>query len=353
MDRNSTKNDLMLGRRRLLIGAASAIAAPSILHARNIDTKQLVYVSYGGTTQEAQEKTIHKSFEANTGIKILSTTGPDIAKLKAQVMTGNVEWDVVSFIGSQALAAQKAGLLEKLDYQIINTSGLAIGKEEYCVPWYVYGGGMAYDPKRTPPEHAPKNWVEFWDSDNFPGRRGLRSRPDENLELALVADGVDPKSLYPLDVNRAFKSLDRIKPHVAKWIAETPQTISLLQTNEIDFVFTYSSRAEQAQANGNSIAYIYKHNIVTPSYLCIPKGSRNKKSAMELINFYLQKDQQADFVNITHYTPVNSAARILLTPEAKASQIDLTDNETIITNVEWWADNFAEVNHRFSEWRIS
>ena len=29
---------------------------------------------------------------------------------------------------------------------------------------------------------------------------------------------------------------DLIKPYVAKWIAETPQTISLVQSNEIDFL---------------------------------------------------------------------------------------------------------------------
>ena len=35
--------------------------------------------------------------------------------------------------------------------------------------------------------------------------------------LALLADGVAPSKLFPLDLDRAFHKLDQIKPNVAVW----------------------------------------------------------------------------------------------------------------------------------------
>ena len=168
-----------------------------------------------------------------------------------------------------------------------------------------------------------------------------------------MADGVSAKKLYPCDVDRAFRSLDRIKSHVGKWIPETPQTISLVQNNEIDFVFTYSGRVEAAKRQGISMEYVYESNIVTPSYMCVPKGVKNKDAAMKLVSYFMRADLQAAFCNIMGYTPVKRAGMNFLAPEVKARQPDLDHPNTAVTNVDWWAENFSEVNKRFKEWMIS
>ena len=54
--------------------------------------------------------------------------------------------------------------------------------------------------------------MDYWDAKKFPGPRGMYNAPTYILEFALIADGVPKDKLYPLDVPRAFKSLDRIKP---------------------------------------------------------------------------------------------------------------------------------------------
>jgi putative spermidine/putrescine transport system substrate-binding protein len=347
-------------RRDLLKGAggtalwAGMLATPALLAPkRAVAADSLVYVSYGGATQDAEVEAFLKPFEADAGVKVISANGPDIAKLKAQVMTGNAEFDVIDFIGSQAIAADRAGVLEKLDYSVIDKTDMTVPAEAAGYPFYVYGGGIAYDPARHPDGKHPTDWAQFWDVKAFPGRRGLRSRPDENLELALMADGVPAKQLYPLDVDRAFRSLDRIKPYVAKWIVETPQTISLVQGNEIDFVFTYSGRVQAARKQGVSIAYVYEANIVTPAYTCVAKGTRNKGAAMKLTSYFARPDRQALFCNILGYSPVKRAALKLLTPETMAQQPRLDDPKTAVTNVTWWADNFIEVNKRFKEWLLT
>lgn len=335
-----------------LIGVG-LLAAPAILSRRAAAADSLVYVSYGGATEDAEVESFLKPFTADTGINVIAANGPDIAKLKAQAMTGNAEWDVVDFIGSQAIAADRAGVLEKIDYTVVDDTDMFVPKEEASFPFYVYGGGIAYDPARHPDGKHPTDWEQFWDVKAFPGRRGLRDRPDENLELALMADGVPAKKLYPLDVDRAFRSLDRIKPHVAKWIVETPQTISLLQSNEIDFVFTYSGRVQAARKQGVSIAYVYDANIVTPAYTCVAKGTRNKSAAMKLASYFAKPERQAQFCNILGYSPIKRSAIKLLTPETLAQQPKLDDPKTAVTDIKWWADNFVDVNKRFKDWLIT
>lgn len=343
-----------MDRRKFLAFGGGVIAAPAILTpSSGLAAERIVFVSFGGSTQEAQDRTIVKPFSKETGIEVISTSGPDVAKLKAQVRTGNIEWDVVNLTGPQAVAAEREGLLEKIDYSIVDSSDMFLPKRDMTLPWYSYGGGIAYDPKRHPEGKHPRDWAQFWDAKAFPGRRGLRTRPDETLELALLAEGVPAKQLYPLDVDRAFKALEKIKPHVTKWITETPQTISLVQNNEIDFVYTYSGRVEAAKRQGVSIDYVYENNLVTASFMCVPKGTKNKAAAMKLVNAFLRPDLQAAFCNAMSYTPVKRAAMQLLTPEVRAHQPNLDDPRTAVCDVEWWADNFAEVNKRFKEFLLT
>lgn len=342
------------GRRPVLAALGAALAAPAVIvPTRASAAERIVFVGWGGTTQEAQQRTIVDPFMKETGIEVISTSGPDVAKLKAQVRTGNIEWDVLSLPGPQAVAAAREGLLEKIDYSIVDATDVFLPGKEMTLPWYSYGGGIAYDPKRHPAGKHPRTWPQFWDTKAFPGRRGLRARPDETLEVALLADGVPAKQLHPLDVARAFKALDRIKPYVPKWIVETPQTITLVQNKEVDFVYTYNGRVEAAQRQGISIDYVYSNNLVTPGFMAVAKGTRNRAAAMKLVNAFLRAEWQAGFCNAMGYSPNKRAAMALLTPEVRAHQPNLDDPNTGVVDVEWWADNFAEVNKRFKEFLLT
>lgn len=343
--------DSLSRRKFLTITAAGLTAIPLSGRVAFAQTGSLVWVGYGGSTQDAQRVAFVDPFTKDTGINVTAAAGPDLAKLQAQVQTGNMEWDVLSVIGSQAIRAGASGLLEAIDYNVVDKEGLEVEPLEYCAPYYAYGGGIAYDPKRNP--NPPTTWKEFWDVDTFPGRRGLRNRPDENLEIALMADGVPAKELYPLDVDRAFASLDRIKPHVSHWIPQTPETISLLARNEIDYVFTYSGRVEAAQKDGQSIAYVYENNVVTAAYLAVAKGSANRDAAMRLVSYFLKPELQAAYCDEMGYAPTKAAARELMSPEVLARQPDLAAPGTAVTDNTWWAEHGDAVTTRFKSWLLS
>src|SRR5688572_31994325 len=85
-----------ISRRRFLgasTGALAGAALPRVVRAQG--KKELVFVGFGGSYQDGQTKALFEPFEKETGIKVVQTTGVDIAKLRAQVQSKNVEWDLI------------------------------------------------------------------------------------------------------------------------------------------------------------------------------------------------------------------------------------------------------------------
>jgi hypothetical protein len=163
--------------------------------------------------------------------------------------------------------------------------------------------------------------------------------------------GVD---LYPLDVERAFRLLNKIKPHVNNWIAQTPQTISLIQTNELDFTYAYKSRVLSAQESGVSMDIVDTHPLVTNTYVCVGKGTRNKTVVMRFLNELLSPEMQAAFVNYNIGNgPITNNAGPLIKPDVAKLVPDLKSPKVALTDDAWWADNYEKVAPRLKEWLLT
>jgi len=91
----------------------------------------------------------------------------------------------------------------------------------------------------------------------IPGRRGFYRNPKGVLEAALLADGVAPKDLYPLDVDRPSRAR-QIKSHVAVWWTSGAQNTQLLQNGEVDMADTWSARAFAAIDAGAPVQIVWK-----------------------------------------------------------------------------------------------
>lgn len=352
----------MTTRRRFLGGAArlaggAAIGGPLILTSRKSHAAGRVVVgTYGGSFADALNEAYFKPFTADTGIEVLVTTPAELGKLKAQVMTNNVEWDIVEPLTSEVLTAANDGLLEPIDYSVVKVPELIYpeAKQKYWLCLLVYSSGIGFDQKRTPDGKHPTTWAEFWDVKKFPGRRGLRSTANDTIELVLLADGVDPKKLYPLDVDRAFKMLDKIKPHVQKWIATSTQTTQLIQQNELDFTNTYSGRVFAARREGVPLGFSLEQVIVHLDYFAVPKGAKNKAGAMQLLNSVISNpERQANFFKIISYGPVTRKGYEACDPKLRATWLpDPTSPNHVVADEKWWGapGRYEEVTKRLKAW---
>ena len=335
-----------------VVGAASIVAAPYVI-SNSKAAESISFVTWGGRYRRNIEKAFTHPFTEETGIEVVISDTPDMAVVRAQVQSGNVQWDVFDAVGQQAAAGQNEDLWEPLDKSIVDTDNLTGPVTDHIVGFYIWSGGIMWVPSRHEGSEVPMNFRQLWDTNRFPGRRAFRARAYENLEIALLADGTDPQDLYPLDVERAFSSLNRIKDSVANWVSATPQTIELLRTNEVDYSYGYSGRVVAAQDDGIDIDMSLEQTINGTEYLTALRGTRKREAAMRFIDFCLRPDRQAEFSELMIYHPVRGSALANIAEPARRWLPDLEAPQNILLDDLWWGENDAVVSERFQEWMLT
>src|SRR5262249_23762536 len=126
MNKHQTFADNTIDRRRVLsaIGAAgTALAAPTLFtpNALAQRAQELVVVHWGGAGGDANRKAYFEPFSKETGIRIIEQTGPGMEKVKAQLDSGTVTWDVLVDIGAfRMFQGAQLDLLEKIDYNVVS-----------------------------------------------------------------------------------------------------------------------------------------------------------------------------------------------------------------------------------------
>jgi putative spermidine/putrescine transport system substrate-binding protein len=112
---------------------------------------------------EAKRKVLYEPFTKETRIPIVKVAGPELVKMKVQIQSKDVEWDVVDVLGSWLPICDKSDLLEPIDESIVNRKGIVKPVyREHAVGATIYAGGIAYlsDQMGAQGKH-PTNWLEF------------------------------------------------------------------------------------------------------------------------------------------------------------------------------------------------
>ena len=343
-------------RRTFLAGSAGAGVAASwpliiVPGKAKASQHELLIAIDGGRIGDARVDTIIKPFEKETGIKAVAVFPTrTISKFKSMVLTKNYDYDVSIRGGSQALVAENEGLLERIPGHIGMSGMLDSEWEKYesAVADIFYTDGIAYDTKRNSKAH--KDWKEFWDTHKFPGRRALWAIGEEVLEAALMADGADAKNLYPLDVDRAFKSLEKVKDAINIWNPGHARSLQLVQSGEVDFGITYAGRIYQAQEEGLPLAVNTEGGITQASFWLVFKGNPKNDAAWKFVEYTQRIDVQTAFTNrIPGYSPTRKKAWEGLSARAKAKAPDLSLPNTVSMSMSWWAKNFEEIGKRYND----
>ncbi len=330
-----------------------AIAAAAVLFAgtaaKAADTT-LTISSYGGAYQEAQSKSYFQPFMAqNSDIKIVEDTSSSNAKLKAMVETGNVTLDLLLTDDSFGLEAD-AKWLEPIDYSIVDRSKFIEGAAgKYRVASDIEGTVVAYNAQEFGGD-APKGFADFFDTKRFPGSRAVWKYAASGIfETALLADGVKPEDLYPIDVDRALKKLDTIKADIVWWDSGS-QAEQYLASGEATMGLVWVGRALNVADKGIKIDWT--NWTSQTGFWVVPKGTKNKESAMKAINFFTEPAQQIEFTKYMPYGPSNKNAVSAADAKFKGSLPTDHLDARVLMNADWWAENGAKVDLRFQEWLL-
>jgi putative spermidine/putrescine transport system substrate-binding protein len=347
-------------RRTLLKGfaatATAASAGPLIVTERTIAQTRTIYVNtWGGSWTAAEEAAFFKPFTEQTGIRVRTVAPVSYAKLKAQVQSGNYEWDITSITQADLLRAEREGLVEPVDWTVV--------KKEQLFPNAVYANGLAYCALGTNlayrkdkfPQGGPKSWADFWDVKKFPGNRAMFNNAVRTVQFALVADGVPVDKVFPLDVDRAFRKLDQIKPHIKVWWTQGNQSQQLLRDGEVDMMVMWNARASELQQQGHPVELVWHGATITTTMWGVAKGAPNRKPAWEFLQFAVQAKPQADFANKLYYGPTNPDAFKLISPEVSRQLPTYPENVKVAIKPDTVAeaDQTAKIQERFTQWLAS
>ncbi|MEM5370319.1 ABC transporter substrate-binding protein [Paraburkholderia azotifigens] len=345
-------------RRRVLHGAGALAVAGVMPLAARAQTKQIVVSDPGGPYTTAYREAFYDPFEKATGIKVVSVAreSQPVAQFAAMVQTKNYVWDVTTLTLSADIPYLEAkGLLEPIGLKASDYPDIM--PEAITPNWLgvdVYSTVLAYRADKFK-DNGPKSWADFWDVKKFPGRRCLRRSPLDTLEQALLADGVPLDKLYPLDVDRAFRSLDRIKPHINIWWTSGAQAMQAIQSGDVDMISTWNGRAQAAKDSGAPVTIVWNQGLYSIEGWGIPKGTPHADAAKQFVRFCADAKRQASLTRTLAYGPTNKKSFETIGKERATLLPTAPDNirDMKLPSPQWWEENRQKVTERFNSWIIS
>lgn len=346
-------------KKRSMAGRAVTCAALGlVLAAGSARADDITITSWGGTYQEGQRVTYFDPFTAKTGIKVTEETySGELAKIKAQVDSGDVVWDVVDVDSNMIATGCDEGLFEVLDYsRILSRSKFVDGAATDCaVGTIVVTTVAAYD--TTVFADGPQTVADFFDLEKFPGKRGMWKRPYVNLEWALIADGVAPADVYkelstPEGVERAFKKLDTIKSQIIWWEAGA-QPAQLLADKEVALTTAWSGRIQTAiNVEKKPFAVVWDAQALDFNFWAIPRGAKHLDDSYAFIAFASDAPVMANQSKVSAYGPTNTDAMLHIAAEVAATLPTAPDHMTnpLVYDAKFWGANGEALTLRFNNW---
>lgn len=353
-----------------------AVLASSVAFAASHMASEMTIVSWGGAYSKSQLKAYHEPYSEKTGVTILNddSSAEAVAKLRAMNEAGNVTWDVVDVVAADAIRLCDEGLAMEIDADkdlAPAPDGTPASKDfgdllvSGCfIPQIVYSTTFGYRTDKvgsTPPTSV----CAVFDTEAYPGKRSLEKRPINNMEWALICDGVAKADVYDVlateeGQDRALAKLATIKDDVIWWSAgaDTPQ---LLADGEVVMGSTYNGRLFSViEEQKQPVAMLWDAQVFDLDGWIIPTGlsDERKARALDYIKFATDTQRLADQAKYISYGPARASSAPLVGKHADLG-IDMAQHmptdpnnakNTFLYNYEFWADYRDDIDAKFQAW---
>jgi len=351
-------------------GLAAALGVAVLLGgtpSEALSQQTLNVATWGGAYGRAQEEALFEPFAKKTGTVVATEIyGGDAEKLKSLIGDSDTPVDVVDVSAGALDKLCADGLLAPLDGDELKGGGggddFLPGAISKCgVASMAWSTAIVFSRKafRTA---KPESIAALLDTAAYPGKRALPNTPQRTLELALLADGVPPGSVYtelgtPEGADRAFAALDKIKNHVLLW-DNAAQPVTWIVDGRAAMAAGYSGRLFRAAIGDRNIGILWDGQIYDLDAWAIPKTSKNKAEAMRFIRFATEPAQLAAQAQLTAYGPMRASAIAQVGPHPVIG-VDMQSflptapgnfQRALKFDQAWWDRSGASLTQRFNAW---
>ena len=354
-----TERTNRISRRTFVAGAGLATAAPFIWTRRSSAAGKVIIRTIGGSYEEANVKAIFEPFTKASGIEVVKVPA-SLGKVLAMHEAGSMELDVMDAGELGVLSLGQKGALEKINYKgwkLTNPDDIdpAVRRDDMVGDIW-FSTVLGYNNQTFPTGKQPKSWAEFWDIKKFAGPRMLAdiNSGAVDLEFALLADGVPKDKLYPIDVNRAFKAMDRVRPSIRKFWDTGALSAQMLADKEVVLGSIWNGRLQSVAEKGAPLAIEWNEAMLQSQYWAPMKGAKNLENAQQFIDFACQPEIQAAVAKHIPYGPTNRQAFKSIPADLAARLPSSPENrqKAFVQNGKWWADNRPMISERWSQWLL-
>ncbi|MGH6865326.1 MAG: extracellular solute-binding protein [Methyloceanibacter sp.] len=336
------------------------------------DGTTLSIATWGGAYGESQEIAFFEPFAKETGTKIaMEVYDGSLAKIKEMIDGGNIGVDVVDVSAGTLGTLCNDGLLESIEISMLASTAGQPAEEDFLdsglstcgVASVAWSTAIAFD-RQAFKKGEPTEISALLDTARFPGKRALPKGPRYTLELALLADGVEPGNVYselatPAGADRAFAALDKIRGDILWWDSAHEPITWLLEDKAV-MAAGYSGRIFRAAVGDQKrVGVIWDGQIYDVDAWAIPKGAKNKEEAKRFISFAMDPARLAAQAELIAYGPMRKSAlqfvgkHPIIDVEMKAFLPTAPDNFKKALRVDgaWWGMHGEALGQRFAEWR--
>jgi putative spermidine/putrescine transport system substrate-binding protein len=333
----------------------------------------LTAVTWSGPYGRAQASALFLPYSQKAGIDVhIAQYDGGLDELRKQVASKQYGWDVVDLELPDAIAACDEGLLEPVDAASLpagangepaKTDFVRNALGSCWVGSIVYSQLIVYPPGRFSAVE-PTTVSDFFDLTRFPGPRALHgTSPKLNLELALLADGVAPKDIYPVlsteqGVTRALDKLDTIRASIVWW-TRSSEPVAMIEDGRAAFATVLNGDVYDAAIHGRKLAVIWDRQLYELDVFGVPKGDPKREMAMDFVRFATTASRLAAVANWVPYGPARRSASNLIgkNPELGIAMrpFSPTASEHFATafavDDAWWQAHGAAIAPRWQIWR--
>ena len=359
----------------LMASTALTVAAGAVAAQDMADSMTLV--SWGGAYQASQDNAYAKPYvEMHPEVSISwdESSNEAVAKLRAMNEAGNITWDLVDVVASDAMRLCDEGLAMEYDPDdlLAEAPDGTSAEDDFgdmivsdCfIPQIVYSTTVGYRTDLVG-DTAPTDICAIFDLEAYPGKRSLEKRPINNMEWALYCDGVAKDEIYdvletPEGQDQALAKLDTIKDNVVWWSAgaDTPQ---LLADGEVIMGSTYNGRLFSViEEQDQPVGMLWDMQVFDLDGWIIPTGLSDESLARvkDFVMFATDTQRLADQAKYISYGPARQSSAPLVGEHAELG-IDMAPHmptdpanaeNTLLYNYEFWADYRDDIDAKFQSW---
>ena len=264
--------------------------------------QQLVFVNYGGDSLAAAKAGWLEPFTKKTGVKFATDSPTNSAKIKTMVDSGSTTWDVVD--SDIATGSMGCGTLFEKRPADFDTSGVdpQYVTDDCLVPILRQSIALVYN-KKLFGDAPPTSVEDFMDLDTFPGKRIVYSGyVGGAVEPLLIADGVEPDKMYPIDWTRAEGVFDKLGKN-AVLQPELAQQQASLESGDFSMCLCYVARAALAAENGADVEVVWDKIYSGWDGAYAVKGSKSPEAQWEFMQFLATPEGQNPYYEHLPYSP--------------------------------------------------